>query len=328
MSVAEPARLEPAALLPGLAREWGGVEVELVEDRRLSAGASRISWSMDVRVQGEVRGLVVQRERVRGLGRSEVVHEATLLRAAATAGVPVPEVVLADPDGGELGGAYIVTARVDGETIPRRILREPALAPARQRFAAQCGEILARIHAIPISEVELAEIDPIEAIRKMLAGTGQHRPSFEVGLRWLSEHPPTARPATVVHGDFRNGNLIIGPDGVRAVLDWELAHRGNPVEDLGWLCCRAWRWGARAPVGGMGQIADLLAAYRAAGGAEVAESELFWWQLFSSVRWGVMCLEQARVHLSGESRSVELAALGRLAVQMEYDVLEMIDRAR
>jgi aminoglycoside phosphotransferase (APT) family kinase protein len=325
--VAEPTLLDPTALLPALAREWGGAEVELVEDRRLSAGASRISWSMDVRVGGEVRGLVVQRERARGLGRSEVVHEAGLLRAAVAAGVPVPEVVLADPDGKELGGAYIVTSRVDGETIPRRILRDPALAPARERFAAQCGEILARIHAIPADAVELTAIDPIEAIRKMLADTGQHRPSFELGLRWLSEHPPLARAPSVVHGDFRNGNLIIGADGVRAVLDWELAHLGNPVEDLGWLCCRAWRWGAPAPVGGMGEIADLLDAYRSAGGDEVSENELFWWQLLSAVRWGVMCLEQARVHLSGESRSVELAALGRLAVQMEYDVLEMIDRA-
>jgi aminoglycoside phosphotransferase (APT) family kinase protein len=325
--VVEPVRLDPAALLPALAREWGGVDVELVSDRRLSAGASRISWSMDVRAGSELHGLVVQRERVRGLGRSEVVHEAALLRAAADAGVPVPGVVLADADGDELGGAYIVTTRVDGETIPRRVLREPSLAAARARFAAQCGEILAHVHAIPVDTVELAEPDPIESIREMLAGTGQQRPSFEIALRWLREHPPPVRPLSVVHGDFRNGNLIVGPEGVRAVLDWELAHGGNPIEDLGWLCCRAWRWGAPAPVGGMGEVDDLLAAYRGAGGADVSANELFWWQLFSSARWGVMCLEQARVHLSGESPSVELAALGRLAVQMEYDVLEMIARA-
>jgi aminoglycoside phosphotransferase (APT) family kinase protein len=323
--VTEPVGLDPSALLPALAREWG--DVELVADRRLSAGASRISWSMDVRVGGEVRGLVVQRERVRGLGRSEVVREAALLRAAAAAGVPVPEVVLADADGAELGGAYIVSSRIDGETIPRRVLREPDLAAARERFAAQCGEILAHVHAIPVDTVDLVEADPIDAIRDMLDGTGQNRPAFELGLRWLCEHPPPSRPRSVVHGDFRNGNLIVGPNGIRAVLDWELAHLGNPIEDLGWLCSRAWRWGAAAPVGGMGEIADLLGAYRSSGGADVAEDELFWWQLLSSVRWGVMCLEQARVHLSGESRSVELAALGRLAVQMEYDVLEMIDCA-
>jgi aminoglycoside phosphotransferase (APT) family kinase protein len=325
--VAEPVTLDPSALLPALSRAWGGADVELVADARLSAGASRVSWSLDVRAAGEVHGLVVQRERGRGLGRGQVMSEAALLRAAASAGVPVPQVVLADPDGDELGGAYIVTRRVDGETIPRRVLRDPTLAPARERFAAECGEILARVHAIPVERTDLAVADPIESIREMLAGTDQHRPAFEIGLRWLCEHPPPARPQAVVHGDFRNGNLIIGPEGIRAVLDWELAHLGNPVEDLGWLCCRAWRWGAPAAVGGMGEVADLLASYRAAGGADVGVDELYWWQLLSSVRWGVMCLEQARVHLSGETRSVELAALGRLAVQMEYDVLEMVDHA-
>ena len=215
-------------------------------------------------------------------------------------GVPVPEVIAWDADGEALGGAYIVTSRIEGETLPRRILRDAALEPARGRFAAECGTILAAIHAIDPDDVgSLPEYDPIEAIEAMLDASGDPRPVFELGLRWLRAHRPPAGRRAVVHGDFRNGNLIIGPEGVRAVLDWELAHIGDPLEDLGWLCVRAWRYGAAPLVGGMGTQRELLDAYARAGGPEVTEEVAFWWLLLGTVRWGVMCLEQARTHLSG-----------------------------
>lgn len=328
MTGPEPEGLDLSPLLPRLARQWNCAEAELVGAHRLSAGASRLSWRLDVRCGSEVRRVVVQRERVRGLGRGEVVAEANLLRAAGAAGVPVPEVVDVDPDGAEIGGAYLATSWIEGETIPRRILRNPDLAAARESFAEECGRILARIHAIPAEPLGLPAPDPLAAIAQMLDGTGQPRPAFELALRWLRDHRPPRRRAAVVHGDFRTGNFIIGPDGVRAVLDWELAHLGNPVEDIGWLCSRAWRWGGPGEVGGMGDVPALLAAYATAGGGEVNPCELFWWQVLATARWGVMCLEQARVHLSGETHSVELAVLGRIAAEMEYDVLRMIDRDR
>jgi len=320
---AGPVSLDPGRVASVLGPVLGGA-VDVVEVRRLSAGASRLTWSVDVRSGGVLRRLVLQRERGEGLGRSEMLTEAALIRAAGAAGVPVPTVVAADADAAPLGGAYIVTERVDGETIPRRILRDPALGPARAGFAAQCGEILTRIHAIPLSRLpDLPRPDPVDAIMEMLDNTGQSRPAFELGLLWLREHPPRERPATLVHGDFRNGNLVVGPDGIRAVLDWELAHIGNPVQDLGWLCARPWRWGAAPTVGGIGRVDELLAAYSPADGP-VTAVELFWWKLLSSVSWGVMCLEQARVHLSAEQRSVELAVLGRLSSEMEYDVMRMV----
>lgn len=324
---AVPVTLEPERVASVLSPVLGDA-VHVIEVRRLSAGASRLTWSVDVRSGGVLRRLVLQRERGQGLGRSEMLTEAALLRAAGAAGVPVPAVVAADADAAALGAAYLVTERVDGETIPRRILRDPALASARAGFAAQCGEILTRIHAIPLSSLpDLPRPDPVDAIVEMLDNTGQSRPAFELALLWLREHPPRQRPATLVHGDFRNGNLVVGPGGIRAVLDWELAHAGNPMQDLGWLCARPWRWGAPPPVGGIGRVDELLAAYAPADGP-VSTAELFWWKLLSSVSWGVMCLEQARVHLSGELRSVELAVLGRLSSEMEYDVLRMVHDAQ
>ena len=161
--------------------------------------------------------------------------------------------------------------RVDGETIPRKILRDDAYADARPRLAAQCGEIAARIHSIdPYSLPELPVLGAaaqIDQYRALLDGFGEPHPAFELGLKWLEDRAP-APPAqpSVVHGDFRNGNFIVGPEGIRAVLDWELAHLGDPIEDLGWLCVKSWRFGVPSKlVGGFGEVADLSGRVRTSG---------------------------------------------------------------
>jgi hypothetical protein len=148
---------------------------------------------------------------------------------------------------------------------------------------------------------------------------------FELALDWLGAHPPPEREPVLVHGDFRLGNLIVGPDGLRAVLDWELTHLGNPAEDLGWLCVKAWRFGAAPPAAGLGSREELLAAYRAAGGADISPGELRWWEVLGTLRWGVICLTQAWAHLSGAHRSVELAAIGRRVCEQEWDLLLLLD---
>jgi aminoglycoside phosphotransferase (APT) family kinase protein len=129
----------------------------------------------------------------------------------------------------------------------------------------------------------------------------------------------------VVHGDFRNGNLVVGPDGVRAVLDWELVHVGDPMEDLGWLCTRAWRFGGAPPVGGFGEYDDLVAAYEKRSGVAVDRDVLRWWELLGTVKWGVICVVQANRHLVGGQRSVELAAIGRRVCEQEYDCLNLLE---
>jgi hypothetical protein len=148
---------------------------------------------------------------------------------------------------------------------------------------------------------------------------------FELALDWLTVNPPPAREPVLLHGDFRLGNLIVGPEGLRAVLDWELTHLGNPAEDLGWLCVKAWRFGAARPVAGVGSREELLAEYRAAGGADIGPDELRWWEVLGTLRWGVICLSQAWTHLSGEHRSVELAAIGRRVCEQEWDLLLLLE---
>ncbi|MCZ7536766.1 MAG: phosphotransferase family protein [Acidimicrobiia bacterium] len=156
---------------------------------------------------------------------------------------------------------------------------------------------------------------------------GEPHPAFELGLRWLGENPPPQRAdPCLVHGDYRNGNFIVGPDGVRSVLDWELAHLGDPVEDLGWLCVKSWRFGVNdRVVGGFGDVDELLDAYERAGGARPDIDTLRYWIVFGTLKWGVICIAQAFTHLQGFVTSVELATLGRRVAETEWDLLSLLD---
>ena len=295
-----------------------GTRLERV--RRLSAGASRAMWTVDaVRPDGTEERLIVRTD-PRGASRpTGPVPEAALLRAAEAAGVPVPRVVAEDDE-------HLVVERIAGETIPRKILRDEEYALALPKLAAQCGEALAAIHSIPLDQVAGldAQDDVVETWRNLLDAFGQPHPTFELALRWLDEHRPPTTGAAVVHGDFRNGNLIVGPDGLRAVLDWELAHVGDPMEDLGWLCVKAWRFGVDRPVGGFGQREELFAAYEHASGRAVDADVVRWWEVLGTLKWGIMCITQAFTHLSGTVRSIELATIGRRACENEWDLLELI----
>jgi aminoglycoside phosphotransferase (APT) family kinase protein len=301
----------------------GGVSVdELV---RLSGGASRETWSFVARRPGARPRRLVLRRDPPGAPGSGLQLEAALLQAAARSGVPVPPIVSAGgPDAG-LETGFVVMDFVEGETIPRRILREPLYARARPLLAEQCGRILAAVHRIPQTEVPgLSGGDQLEGLRTMLDHLGHPHPAFELGLRWLGKTRPARTGETVVHGDFRNGNLIIGPEGVRSVLDWELAHLGDPLEDLGWLCVKAWRFGHPLPVGGFGSVEQLIGAYEEAGGNRVDPDALRWWTVLGTLRWGIICIVQAATHLSGAVRSVELAAIGRRVCEVEWDLLELL----
>jgi len=221
--------------------------------------------------------------------------------------------------------------RVAGETIPRKILRDDAFAAARPRLAAQCGEIAARIHAIDTAALPSLPVQTaawqVEQYRQVLDTFDEPHPAFELGLRWLAERVPApAAEPCLVHGDFRNGNFIVGPDGLRAVLDWELSHLGDPIEDLGWLCVKSWRFGvADRLVGGFGDLPDLCAAYASASGRVVDEAALRWWVALGTLKWGVICIGQAFTHLTGVVRSVELATLGRRVAETEWDLLDILD---
>jgi aminoglycoside phosphotransferase (APT) family kinase protein len=309
-----------------------GRDVTIDGLRRLSGGASRETWAFEAVALGGARhGLVLRRDpsasESSGTDRST---EYALLEVAGRHGVPVPHVraLLEAADG--IGSGFLMD-HIDGETIARRILRDDEYAKARELLAGQCGTVAAAIHAIPTEELPpLAVQDAVTLLaqyRAVLDTTGEPHPAFELGLRWLEARipPPPERPA-LVHGDFRNGNFIVGAEGLRAVLDWELAHLGDPIEDLGWLCVKSWRFGnTDRLVGGFGGLDALLDAYEAAGGGRVDRDAVRFWLAFGTLKWGVICIMQAFTHLNGVVHSVELATLGRRVAEMEWDLLDIMD---
>ncbi len=295
---------------------------------RMAGGASRETW---VLTAGGER-LVLRRDPPGHLVESSRRAERALLEAAAAAGVPVPRVRWLEEDFAVLGSAFLVMDFVPGETIGPKILRDPALAAARAVLPEQIAAAAARIHAMPPAVLGPATAaDAAPAVAELVRYEGIYRqitpdphPALELGLRWLAARAPARTRRAVVHGDFRLGNFIVGPEGLRAVLDWELAHAGDPMEDLGWLCVRAWRFGAEPPVGGLCERERLFAAYERAGGAPVDPAVVRWWEVFGNLKWAVICIMQARTFLGGV-QNVELASLGRRVAEVELELLDLTE---
>lgn len=331
--MSRPNSVEAEKLARSTARALGG-EYTVDGVRRLSGGASRETWAFDAHstVDGvaTTEQLVLRRDPGASSGQIGRSTEFLLLDAVGRAGAPVPLVrFLLEADDG-LGDGFVME-RIEGETIARRILRDDEYAEARPLLAAQCGEIAARIHAIDTAGLPSLDVlgphEQIAQYRSLVEAFGEAHPAFELAFRWLETHAPEAPSGgpRLVHGDYRNGNFIVGPEGIRSVLDWELSHLGDPAEDFGWLCVRSWRFGVNDKlVGGFGDLEDLLTAYNAAGGTGVDAERVRYWEIFGTLKWGVICQMQCASHVHGIVRSVENAMLGRRVAETEWDLLNLI----
>ena len=320
----------PLPALQGLLAVLGGGEVRQL--RRLSGGASQETWAFD-RVHGQGQQALVLRRAPGGakdLGHlsAGLASEFELLRLALAAGVPVPAPVLLLGPEMDLGRGYLM-GRIEGETLGRRIVGDDRFAHARSQLARQCGLALARIHALPLATLpQLRCTDApreVAAFGRWHAEHGTLRPVFDLALQWLTAHLPTqAGEPALVHGDFRNGNLMVDEQGLVGVLDWELAHCGDPMEDLGWICVNSWRFGrSELAVGGFGQPEELFQGYRD-GGGQVDTSRVHFWQVMGTLKWGLICDGMAQAWLNGDERQVERAAIGRRASEAEIDLLDLL----
>ena len=300
-----------------------GREVEISEPVLLAGGASKEAWAVDA----DGRRLLVRR------AAATVMHHHTLslaqefavLEAAYEAGVTVPKPYgyLADVAGREA----FVMERLEGETIGRRIVRKDELAAARERLPVQLAEELAKIHAIPAERLPFLPEARLERMVEELDEVGEPHPAIELGLWWLRENPPPRRPAVVNHGDFRIGNVVVGPAGLVGVLDWEFVHLDEPVRDLAFSLVRAWRFGVpEKRLGGIGDAEPFVERYNELTGRDVRPEELDYWELAGNVAWAIGTLTQAQRHLSGRDRSVELATLGRLSAEVEYEICNLLEQ--
>ena len=333
----EPSDL--ASKLRAAAARFLGPPGDVLDLRRLTAGATKATWAFTARIGDTRQPLILQistpRARQDPAGRGPCnlptlggKDDAAMLVAAGKAGVPVPRVRAMLSEDCQLGEGCI-TDFVPGETLARRILREPQFGPLRQNFASQCGEILAGIHAVNSASLPfLLNLDcpkQIALYRDVYDSYDYPVPAIEMGFRWAEDHLPPSARTVVTHGDFRMGNLICGEQRIHAVLDWELAHLGDPMQDLGWLCVKTWRFGGTEPVGGLGQRADLFAAYERATGERVNPAHVQFWEVWGSVRWAIMCLGKGLAHRGDRSQhTVEAFAIGRRMEEPLFDFVQFL----
>jgi aminoglycoside phosphotransferase (APT) family kinase protein len=324
--------------------ERAGAPVRVVGARHLTGGASRDTWAVDVEVAGGAdagrHALVLRRDLGGEIDEGALSREQEfrLLAAAHAGGVlaPRPRWLCTDP--AVLGVPFFLMDRLEGDSVGRRVVREPGLAEARRRLPGQMGEQLARVHALDVTANNLdflrrptPGLSPSRAALESLAGRldrfAEPHPALELALRWLREHAPGDTDLVLVHGDFRVGNLMVGPGGLVGVFDWEFAHVGDPAEDLAWPCVRSWRFGQDAlRLGGVGEPEEFLEAYEKAGGRAVDRQAVYYWEVLGNLRWAVGCIAQANRHLSGQAPSIELASLGRRTAEMELELLDLIER--
>jgi len=304
-----------------------GEATEVDNLRALTGGASRTTWAFDAVTGSQRRALILR------TGPPDDVHagmelEAAVQVAAAAAGAPVPDVLIASDSVEILGNPFLICGEIAGETIVRRIQRQLD-DDGRATLLRQCAHALAAIHRGATHAPGLAPQDDVAEWRLRLDEMADTTATFEWAFRWLAKNRPPPSPLRLVHGDFRMGNLIVDGSNLAAVLDWELVHIGEIYEDLAWFCIRAWRFGAPPTMaaGGLGSIDDFVAAYEDAGGAAVDRAALRWWLVVATLRWGVICRFQAERHLSGHTRSVELAAIGRRVCETEWDLLDLLEGA-
>jgi aminoglycoside phosphotransferase (APT) family kinase protein len=310
----------------------------LVKAERLSGGASQETYRITVATGAGERQVCMRRAPGGGGHIPDdqrinpgLATEALLMRLAREAGVPEPEVyhVLRPEDG--LGEGFIMEW-LEGEALGARIARSPDLADVRSRLAFECGQVLARIHTIDVDATGLADKlqrqTPDQFVQQMVERyqfLNTPQPMIDYAARWLLDHLPVNARTTLVHNDFRNGNFMVNTDGINAVLDWEVAHIGDPMRDLGWICTSSWRFGvAEKPVGGFGEYDDLFKGYESVSGQPVDPRHVKFWEVFGSFWWAIGCLGMAEHYRSGPDQTVERPGIGRRSSECQVDCVNLL----
>jgi aminoglycoside phosphotransferase (APT) family kinase protein len=323
-----------------VAEAAGAGRAEVLAWERLPGGAIQENTGVEAQLFG---GALAGRHRwvVRTDARSAVAasrtraEEFALLHAAHAAGTRAPRPLWLCDDG--RGPAFFVMERVPGVATGHRLAKDDALVPDRARLARELGENLARIHAISAGTPSLAflgepppepAMERIAAYRRDLDLLREHGagawPVLEWALAWGERHAPSPARATLVHRDYRTGNYLVDGGRLAAILDWEFAGWGDPLEDLGWFLAGCWRFGRPdREAGGIGRADDFLAGYAAVSGRAVDPAETHFWQVIAHVRWAVIALDQAERHASGREPSLELALTAHIVPELEWAILSL-----
>jgi len=306
-----------------------GIEGKVSNLEPLTGGASKEIWKFEVSNAKQFTKMILRRgSGIQGPLAIKTADEARIQKEVIKVGAPVPIILAVSKNDEELGDSYIMHF-VEGESIARKILRDKEYKKALPILAYQCGEAIAKIHNVDINNFSFLPKKPAEDQLEDLYSTYQSfeqpSPVFEYAYLWLKEQDFGNFQESLVHGDFRLGNIIVNAEGLQSIIDWELAHIGNPLQDLGWVCGNSWRFGKNDKVvGGFGEIEDLLEGYNSISKLKVDKEMVKCWQVFGTFRWGVICLIQAYAHLNGTINSVEKAAIGRRVSETEIDIVDLL----
>jgi aminoglycoside phosphotransferase (APT) family kinase protein len=318
-----------------LARHLGAVGA-VRHLQKVTGGATKSTWIFELEHDSRTQKLVMQitnaseTEDPFASTKLSAGDDARLLRAAHQQGVCAPEVLAVFDEADGLGPGHL-TRWVAGETLAPKILREDKYALARQVLPEHCAKALAYIHRIPLTQTSfLKTMDARGQWRKYRTIVDQHAvqmPALEWALSWVEAHLPAPVPLTVVHGDFRLGNLIVNEAGLACVIDWELAVHGDPMQDLAWLCLKTWRFGGTKPVAGMGARQAFYDAYSQASGHQVDLGRLKFWEAFGHLKWAIMCLSMGlgKPGVDHQAVSLEHSLIGRRVEEPLWDLLQMIE---
>ena len=315
------------ALTAGLARALARAGLSQPERlERLTGGANMESW----RFVAGARDYVLRRAPSAALMADRPFGhdtEAAIIRAARAAGVAAPEIVVELEAGDAIGSGFVMRA-IPGTPDPRAILEgdDPGT------LLADCARELAKTHAVPRQALpralpEPSIVDLQSDLGEQFAAAGGDRPIIALALRWLETNRPDPPPRPgLVHGDFRLGNLLVGDGRLTGVLDWELAHLGDPHEDLAYAMLAVWRFGRpdRAALG-LGSEDEWVAAYEAAGGVPVDRARLRYWLVHRTCWWALGCLRMAAMWRIGQDRSLERVVIARRAAEQELDLLRLLE---
>lgn len=312
----------------------------MIEFEKLSGGAIQDNFGLSLEIEGGgqsgLQQFVVRQDAPSGVAESlSRPEEFRVLEAAFRAGVTVPEPLWLCEDLDVSGQLFYVMTRASGSASPRKLVKSDFTSEQRRTIVRRLGAELAKLHAVrppmhsltflPLPDQGDAALSRVSIYRLHLREIAEPHPVLEWALNWLEDNAPEPGPAVLCHCDFRTGNYMVDGEQLTAILDWEFAAWSDPAEDLGWFCSRSWRFGAHErEAGGVGEKQDLLEGYREAGGTEIDPAAVSYWEVMALVRWAMIALQQARRHISGEQRSLELALTGRMVVQMEYDLLAQI----
>jgi aminoglycoside phosphotransferase (APT) family kinase protein len=293
-----------------LARRWGK-PVSIEGLRRFHGGAARETYRFDAVMAEGARGLVLRRDPPSSLIETERRPEFDALAAFHGTEVPVPEPLFIDETGAELGSPGFIMAEVPGLHAGQMFTPEPygehAAAIGEQMFT-----ILGRIHArdpaalpgLPVPAVEDCWRVRLDHWRRAAeADAIGPEPILQAGIRWLTRNPPPP-PArvTIVHGDYRSGNFLVDDRGrIGAVVDWEMVHFGDPLEDLAWAMDPLWAHGHDGRPGGTVDEAAAIATWERSSGLEANPQALRWWRVYAQVMGLAIWISSAREVADGRS---------------------------